>query len=145
MRLNRILGLSLLFTAVAQTANAQTYLTPGVYTYTVPANTGSLQVVLKGGAGGAGGWDDAHGGDGAGGSVLRANIAVQGGETVDIVVGDGGQGALGNPNFGQPGVGGGATAGLPGAGGSGGTKGPAGSSPGGAGGGGASSLSLIHI
>ncbi|TDS74430.1 putative secreted protein (IPTL-CTERM system target) [Comamonas sp. JUb58] len=142
MLVKKTFGLSLLVALGLPTVNAQTYLTPGVYTYNVPPDTASLQITLKGGAGGAGGWDDAHGGDGAGGSVLEASIAVKGGETVDIVVGDGGQGALGNPNLGQGGTGGGLAAALPGAGGSGGTKGPAGSSPGGAGGGGASFIKI---
>jgi len=142
MLVNKIFALSILVPLGLPTVNAQTYLTPGVYTYNVPPDTASLQITLKGGAGGAGGWDDAHGGDGAGGSILEASIAVKGGETVDIVVGEGGQGALGNPNFGQGGSGGGLAAALPGAGGSGGTSGPLNSSPGGAGGGGATFIKI---
>ena len=111
------------------------YTVPGTYSYTVPPNTGTLQVVVKAGAGGAGGWADAHGGDGAPGSVVTATIAVQGGENVAVVVAGGGQGALGSPSFGTGGAGGGASASLPGAGGKGGNQGSVGGSPGGSPGG----------
>lgn len=118
------------------------YSTPGTYSYNVPAGTSALLVEVRGGAGGAGGWDDAHGGDGAGGSIITATIAVQGGETANVVVAGGGQGAQGNAGYGLGGAGGGAALSLPGAGGKGGNKGTIASSPGGAGGGGASSIAV---
>lgn len=137
--------LSSLSAIAAMPASAQSSISftePGIYRYLVPEDAGTLQIAVKGGAGGAGGWDDAHGGDGAGGTNMTATLAVRGGETVELVVGGGGQGALGVPNFGQPGVGGGVADKLPGAGGSGGKSGPLGSSPGGAGGGGASMFKI---
>ncbi len=139
---------------------AQTvFSTPGSHTFSVPPGTGSLQVVVKGAAGGSGGWDDAIGGNGVGGSIVIATVAVAGGETVDILVGEGGEGTLGPPKtgmrgraaFSSGGAGGGdgfsqnagaVTAPLPGAGGRGGDSGTLGSSPGGAGGGGASALGV---
>ncbi|WP_395023867.1 hypothetical protein [Comamonas odontotermitis] len=139
------------FSAGAQTPAPQVFATPGVHTYAVPAGTGSLQVVVKGAAGGAGGWDDAMGGNGVGGTVVTATIAVQGGETVSLLVGEGGEGALGTPkaSYGVGAAGGGdgtrqdagsVTSALPGAGGRGGNQGTLNISPGGAGGGGASQL-----
>ncbi len=126
--------------AIATSAQAQTasFSTPGSHTYSVPAGMKSLQVVVKSGGGGAGGWDDAHGGDGAPGAQVTATIAVQGGETVQIVVGGGGAGAEGTPRFGFGGDGGTGS----GAGGNGGDQGTTGSSPGGGGGGGASSVQV---
>ncbi|WP_313302895.1 IPTL-CTERM sorting domain-containing protein [Diaphorobacter sp.] len=139
----------------ASSANAEDFYTPGLWTYEVPAGTGTLRVMVKGGAGGAGGWDDAHGGDGAGGTVVTATISVRGGEKVEIVVGEGGQGtpgdfmagdagahAAGEPKYGDGGIGGGTTQGLPMAGGSGGHMGDKGISPGGAGGGGGSYIKI---
>ena len=141
----------------AWSADPMIFATPGSSTYQVPAGTGSLLVVVKGAAGGAGGWDDAAGGGGAGGSQVTATITVAGGETVNLIVGEGGEGTLGagkngmrgRQAFSSGGAGGGdgtrqdrpsLTARLAGAGGRGGDSGTGGSSPGGAGGGGASQL-----
>ncbi|CAB5694749.1 Uncharacterised protein [Delftia tsuruhatensis] len=133
-----LLGCLVAMPSAAQVAGGTTVFTvPGVTTYVVPPGTVALQVEVRGGGGGAGGWDDARGGDGAGGAIVTAMIAVQGGESVHLVVGAGGIGTVLNP-FGQGAAGGGA--GQPGAGGAGGDAGSVGSSPGGSGGGGASSL-----
>lgn len=135
-------GLAVLGGALAlpSIAFADDFTAPGSYTYTVPANTVALQVIVKGGAGGAGGWDDVHGGEGAGGSQVSTSIAVKGGETVTLVVGGGGGGAIDGASGAVPG--GGVSLALPGAGGNGGKPGTAGSSPSGAGGGGASYLQV---
>lgn len=136
---------------LAQIATPEVFNNPGQHTYQVPAQVNQLRVVVAGAAGGAGGWDDALGGAGAGGTIVTALIAVQGGETVSIVVAEGGEGSLGtpkiNPNKGAAGGGDGTRqtadslqAAIPGAGGKGGDIGSVGSSPGGAGGGGASAL-----
>ncbi|MEG0919839.1 MAG: hypothetical protein RSD57_10435 [Comamonas sp.] len=153
-------ALACLLTLPAMAQTTETFSVPGLHNFKVPPGTGSLQVLVKGAAGGSGGWDDGPGGRGAGGSVVAATIEVFGGETVDIVVGEGGEGALGTPKskmrsassaYASGGAGGGdgmsqnpgavATA-LPGAGGRGGDAGTKGSSPGAAGGGGASSLKV---
>lgn len=124
---------------------------PGVYAYAVPADARQLRLEIAGGAGGAGGWDDAIGGAGAGGSIVTATIQVQGGETIAVHVAEGGEGSLGTPKtaYGIGAAGGGdgtkqsvgaLTASIAGAGGKGGNRGTGGSSPGGAGGGGASAV-----
>lgn len=151
-RIFRVSMLGIAITAALPAfAAPQVFDTPGVHTYSVPAGTGSLQVIIKGAAGGAGGWDDAKGGDGVGGTVVTATIAVRGGETVNLLVGEGGEGALGTPkaSYGVGAAGGGdgtrqdagsVTSPLPGSGGRGGNMGTLNISPGGAGGGGASQL-----
>lgn len=154
------LGCLVAVPALAQGLATQSFTAPGIYSYVVPVGTAALQVVVRGAAGGAGGWDDARGGDGAGGSIVSATITVKGGETVSLVVGEGGEGALAPPKrarpprvdpFGSGGAGGGdghsqrpgaLTAALAGAGGRGGDASPTGSSPGGGGGGGASLLNV---
>ena len=153
------LSLVLACCATGAWSQTTTFSTPGSFTYPVPVGTGSLQVVVKGAAGGAGGWDDGPGGDGVGGTEVKATIAVQGGETVNLVVGEGGEGTLGTgkngmrgrQRFSSGGAGGGdgtrqdpgsLTSPLAGAGGRGGDSGLSGSSPGGAGGGGASQLTV---
>ena len=152
-----LLAGSLVLPAWAQVGVTSHFDVPGLHAFVVPPEATVLRVTIKGASGGAGGWDDGPGGDGAGGSIVTATITVQGGETVSLVVGEGGEGALAPPKialrprgpFGNGGAGGGSgdsqeagavTSPLPGAGGRGGDQGSKGGSPGGGGGGGASSL-----
>lgn len=124
---------------LAMPAMAQSsFSSPGTHIYTVPPGTGALQVVVQGAGGGGGGMDDGPAGNGAPGARVSASIAVQGGETVHIHVGEGGGGASWP---GASGLGGLAGAGS-GGGGAGGNPGSLGSSPGGGGGGGASSVAV---
>ena len=78
---------------------AQSYSTPGTYTYTVPAGVNQITALIAsgGGGGGCGGynssWVISSGGGGGGGSGSTiANISVTPGQQLPIVVGTGGAG-----------------------------------------------------
>lgn len=123
--------------AMAQANPPTVFSTPGVHTYTVPAGSGSLSVEVQGASGGAGGWDDAIGGAGAGGTIVKATITVAGGETLSILVGEGGKGSVMDTTPIS-------ASGLAGAGGAGGKFGTLGGSPTGAGGGGISAITFTN-
>ena len=69
------------------------YVTPGSYSFTVPAGVTSLTISVTGGGGGAGGLDaGGQGHDGYPGTVLTGALSVTPGDTIDIIVGGGGAG-----------------------------------------------------
>ncbi|MBK8923807.1 MAG: hypothetical protein IPM81_20355 [Saprospirales bacterium] len=79
-------------------AQSVTYSTPGTYTFTVPDGVTSVTVKTWGGGGGGGRSDDgdasgsAAGGGGGGGGYRTGSFTVSAGQTITIVVGDGGAG-----------------------------------------------------
>ena len=77
-----------------KTQGQQEFTTPGTYTFVVPANVQSISMVaVGGGGGGAQNVDD--GGGGGGGALAYSNdVSVTPGETLTVVVGQGG--AYGN-------------------------------------------------
>ena len=88
--------------------NAQTYTTPGTYTWVVPPCVTTITVKVWGGGGGGGGTssrqsntgDEActEGGGGGGGGFSMRTYSVTPGETYTIVVGAGGGGGVGANN-----------------------------------------------
>lgn len=75
--------------------------TPGSYSWTVPSDVGTIYVIGVAGGGGGGGTNDVGdtGGGGGGGACLARMMSVDGGETLSIVVGEGGvQGTSGGTN-----------------------------------------------
>ena len=88
--------------------NAQTYTTPGTYTWVVPPCVTTITVKVWGGGGGGGGTssrqsntgDEActEGGGGGGGGFSMRTYSVTPGETYTIVVGAGGNGGVGANN-----------------------------------------------
>jgi hypothetical protein len=69
------------------------FATIGATTWTVPNGVNSIEyLVVGGGGGGANGYDNAGGGGGGGGMVLTGNLNVTPGSTLNITVGDGGNG-----------------------------------------------------
>jgi uncharacterized protein YjdB len=66
---------------------------PGAYTWTVPANVSSIQVVVTGGGGGDGILNGNIGGSlGGSGAIVTATLAVNAGDTLTLFVGGGGAG-----------------------------------------------------
>ncbi len=89
------------------TSGVQTYTSVGSSTWTVPAGVTTARIqVWGGGGGGAGGYaslfSGSGGGGGGGAGYIDANIAVSGGQSYSVTVGQGGSGGM----FGQPGNGG---------------------------------------
>ncbi len=85
---------------------AQSYTTPGTYSFVVPKGITQLQLTLSGGGGGGGGADyQSPAGAGASGARITAAINVTAGQTVTIIVASGGRGgfAAGDPGFGLAG------------------------------------------
>ena len=68
------------------------FLEPGVYTWIVPLPLSSVSVILVGGGGGGGRGSTGNETGGGGGGSLRYqnNMTVFGGESLTIIVGDGG-------------------------------------------------------
>ncbi|MFA6519742.1 MAG: glycine-rich domain-containing protein, partial [Candidatus Paceibacterota bacterium] len=104
------------FFAGAGSVHAQSYTTPGVYTYTV-GNYTTLDVQLAGGGGGGGGWaqpydgaytmpEGVQGGAGGAGGYARATISVTPGQSITFYVGAGGAGGRISYNGGAGGGGG---------------------------------------
>lgn len=113
------------------------YVTPGSYSFTVPATVTSLSISVIGGGGGAGGLDaGGQGNDGYPGAAITGTLSVNPGDTVDVIVGGGGGGGENQASGTGGGVGGSSDANH--AGGRGGNAGGSGSSGAGGGGGGAS-------
>ncbi len=102
------LALITAFLFVHYISNAQTYTTPGTYTWVVPPCVTTITVKVWGGGGGGGGTssrqsntgDEActEGGGGGGGGFSMRTYAVTPGETYTIVVGAGGTGGVGANN-----------------------------------------------
>ena len=96
------------FLLVQFLTNAQTYTTPGTYTWVVPPCVTTITVKVWGGGGGGGGTssrqsntgDEActEGGGGGGGGFSMRTYSVTPGETYTIVVGAGGGGGVGANN-----------------------------------------------
>ena len=97
-----------IFLLVQFLTNAQTYTTPGTYTWVVPPCVTTITVKVWGGGGGGGGTssrqsntgDEActEGGGGGGGGFSMRTYSVTPGETYTIVVGAGGGGGVGANN-----------------------------------------------
>jgi uncharacterized repeat protein (TIGR01451 family) len=71
-------------------AAAQTFNTPGAWTYTVPAGVSSVQVQVSGAGGGGGGADTGAGGAGSNGALVTAVISVTPGQVLSGTIGTGG-------------------------------------------------------
>ncbi len=85
----------------------QTWTTPGITVWTVPAGVNTVFVMVVGGGGGGGGAGVAGGGGGGAGSLpVCAPITVTPGGNVGISVGGGGGGGAANTNPGTGGAGG---------------------------------------
>ena len=99
--------------------NAQTYTTPGTYTWTVPPCVTEVTVKVWGAGGGGGGASSrqttatneacSQGGGGGGGGFSTRTYSVTPGDTYTIVVGAGGAGGVGADNTAVPGATGGAS------------------------------------
>ena len=72
------------------TVNAQTFSTPGTWSYTVPANVNSVQVVISGAGGGGGGADTGRGGNGGNGASITLIVSVSAGQVLSGTIGTGG-------------------------------------------------------
>lgn len=75
-------------------AKAQTFSTPGSWTYTVPAGVNKVQVQVSGGGGGGGGADSGRGGNGGSGARVTAIITVSPGQVLFGTIGQGGRSAF---------------------------------------------------
>lgn len=75
-------------------ANAQTFSTPGSWTYTVPAGVTRVQVQVSGAGGGGGAADSARGGNGGNGAKVTAIITVTPGEVLSGTIAQGGGSAF---------------------------------------------------
>lgn len=72
-------------------AGTQSFKTPGSATWTVPTGVYRIWISLVGGGGGGGGWSSSPGGGGGGGGMTyRYPVTVFPGDTVNVVVGQGG-------------------------------------------------------
>lgn len=135
---------------LATPARAETFTTPGNWSFTVPANVYSVTVEVIGGGGGAGGYDVGQSANGGASAKITATIAVVPGQVLSGTVGQGGMNGFSGGTW----VSGGSACAGSGSGGSGTSAGGAGGnancadgsyngsgySGGGGGGGGASSL-----
>ena len=75
-------------------ANAQTFSTPGSWSYTVPAGVTKVQVSGGGGGGGGGAADGAKGGNGGNGGKVTAIITVTPRQVLSGTIGQGGGSAF---------------------------------------------------
>lgn len=129
-------------------ARAQTFSTPGSWSYTVPSGVNTIQVQVAGAGGGGGGVDtNSRGGNGGNGVLITAVIRVSAGQTLSGTIASGGTTGYisGATGYGYvPCAGAGAGGSGVGAGGNGGVTNCAGNgaSGGGGGGGGGSTLAL---
>jgi hypothetical protein len=74
--------------------------TVGSYTYTVPSGVYYVGITLAGGGGGGGATDGSSGANGYGGNLLRGQLAVSPGDTLEFFIGGGGGGGVsGGHNF----------------------------------------------
>jgi uncharacterized repeat protein (TIGR01451 family) len=97
-----LLILIIAFASVSIPANAQSFTTPGAWTYTVPAGVTTIQVQVSGAGGGGGGNDGARGGNGGNGARVTAIISVTPGQVLSGTISRGGGSAFtsGNASFG---------------------------------------------
>lgn len=79
---------------VPNPAVAQTFSTPGSWSYTVPAGVTRVQVQVSGGGGGGGAADSAKGGNGGNGAKVTAIITVTPGQVLSGTIGQGGGSAF---------------------------------------------------
>lgn len=78
------------------------FTTSGSVTWTAPATATSVNYLVVGGGGGGGGaYDNSAGGGGGGGLVLTGAMDVTPGQTYNIIVGEGGAGAI-RPTYSNP-------------------------------------------
>lgn len=94
--LARFFGLAMLWAIASGTAAyAQTFATPGPWTYTVPAGVNTIQVLVAGGGGGGAGGGSfdpslAPGGAGGNGARITAIVTVVPGQVLSGTIGGGG-------------------------------------------------------
>jgi hypothetical protein len=82
----------------------QEFPTPGTYSFTVPTGVTSICAVAIGGGGGGASDVNDGGGGGGGGLQYRNNVAVTPGETLTVVVGEGGAPGVNAATGGSSGV-----------------------------------------
>lgn len=96
-----------MFSALGLIPGQQQWTTAGTYSFIVPANCYSIAAVTIGGGGGGANtgadWSYFGGGGGGGGLAYNNAIPVTPGETLTIIVGDGGLGAPIDKSDGYPG------------------------------------------